>query len=128
LLALGWGVIATWWVGVLLGVPLAVAARAGPWPRLSVRYLLPLIRTLLVVMAGCAVLAGVAGFVWGKVPHYMGKLLPAEKHQRFAADWWAHNASYASGFAGGVVLCVAAIRKRVAPSAQKANSETYVSN
>ena len=29
LLGIGWGIIATWWVGLLLGVPLAVVARAG---------------------------------------------------------------------------------------------------
>ena len=29
LLALGWGVIATWWMGAFLGVLLAIAARAG---------------------------------------------------------------------------------------------------
>jgi len=37
LLGLGWGVLATWWVGVLLGLGLAVAAAAarwyGYWPR-----------------------------------------------------------------------------------------------
>ena len=29
LLGLGWGVIASWWVGLLLGIPLALVARAG---------------------------------------------------------------------------------------------------
>ena len=29
LLGIGWGILATWWVGLLLGVPLAFAARAG---------------------------------------------------------------------------------------------------
>jgi hypothetical protein len=29
LLAFGWGTIATWWVGVLLGIPLATATRLG---------------------------------------------------------------------------------------------------
>lgn len=29
LLALGWGVVATWWVGAGLGVPLALVARVG---------------------------------------------------------------------------------------------------
>jgi hypothetical protein len=29
LLAIGWGFIATWWVGMMLGVPLAAAARWG---------------------------------------------------------------------------------------------------
>ncbi len=33
LLALGWGVIATWWVGLGLGIPLAIAARAGSMPK-----------------------------------------------------------------------------------------------
>ena len=32
LLAIGWGIIATWWVGLILGIPLAVAARAGNRP------------------------------------------------------------------------------------------------
>ena len=32
LLACGWGVIATWWVGLFLGLFLAVAARIGPRP------------------------------------------------------------------------------------------------
>jgi len=29
LLALGWGVIATWWLGAFLGVVLAISARTG---------------------------------------------------------------------------------------------------
>src|SRR5215212_9571429 len=28
-----WGIIATWWVGLLLGIPLAIAARAGERPK-----------------------------------------------------------------------------------------------
>jgi hypothetical protein len=35
LLALGWGVIATWWMGAFLGVLLAIAARVGSRPKLS---------------------------------------------------------------------------------------------
>ena len=51
LLALGWGVVATWWVGLLLGVPLAIAARSGARaPRSEgslvrpIAFLLPLVR------------------------------------------------------------------------------------
>src|SRR4029077_1503393 len=32
-LALGWGVIATWWCGLLLGLLLALAARSGSRPK-----------------------------------------------------------------------------------------------
>src|SRR3954447_21182280 len=35
LLALGWGTIATWWCGLILGVPLALIARAGSRPKLT---------------------------------------------------------------------------------------------
>ena len=34
LLGFGWGIIATWWVGAILGVLLALTARAGPRPKL----------------------------------------------------------------------------------------------
>ena len=112
LLAFGWGVIATWWVGALLGIPLAIIARAGTRPKLSVRELVPMIRTLLLVMAACAALAGIAGFAWGEVPHEAAPLLPPQIHRRFVADWWAHNASYASGSVGGIVLWVLTYRRR----------------
>ena len=34
-LALFWGVVATWWVGLPLGIALAVAARIGGRPKLT---------------------------------------------------------------------------------------------
>src|SRR3954463_16695995 len=53
-LGIGWGIIATWWVGLLLGIPLAVAARAGRRPWRGVRSLVRPVLTLLLVMGGCA--------------------------------------------------------------------------
>jgi hypothetical protein len=116
LLAFGWGVIATWWVGVLLGVPLAIVARVGDWPRLTASDLLPMIRSLLIVMAVCAFVAGVTGYFGGTMPEYMAELLPSQRHRRFLVDWWAHNASYGSGFVGGMVLWIFAFRKRLRAS------------
>ncbi len=112
LLALGWGLIASWWVGLLLGVPLAFASRFGNRPKLLVSDLRPWIRTLLLVMASCALLAGVGGFFWGTVPREFEPLIAPEGKSRFAADLWAHNASYASGVIGGVIVCVLAYRRR----------------
>src|SRR3974390_1428311 len=65
LLGIGWGIIATWWVGLLLGIPLSMAARAGPPPRRGVRSLVRPLLVLLTVMAGCALIAGLVGFLLG---------------------------------------------------------------
>jgi hypothetical protein len=118
LLAFGWGVLATWWVGMILGIFLAIAARAGSRPKLSVNDVLPRIQKLLLIMAVCAFLSGLAGYFWGELPASIEAYLPPGAQHRFAADWWAHSASYASGFIGGIVLCVLAYRKRVNSAAK----------
>ena len=51
-----------------------------------------------------------AGQVWLLEP--LASWVPKEKHALFLADWWAHTASYASGFLGGIVLCLWVWRKR----------------
>ena len=121
LLALGWGIVATWWAGILLGVPLALVARAGSRPQLSVSKLLRPVVRLLALMAGCALMAGVAGFFLARrgligQPEWMIQVLAQSDYPRFVADWCAHGASYASGVLGGVVLCILQYRKRIARS------------
>src|SRR5438045_1972073 len=37
LLALGWGVMATWWMGLFFGILVAAAARSGQLPKLGWR-------------------------------------------------------------------------------------------
>ncbi|MCA9283601.1 MAG: hypothetical protein KDA22_00185 [Phycisphaerales bacterium] len=117
LLGLGWGVIATWWVGLLIGIPLALAARAGRRPPRSARSLVRPILVLLAVMAGCALIAGVAGFVLGErgavvLLEPLASRVPEDRHARFLADLWAHSASYAVGFVGGIVVVVQVWRSR----------------
>jgi hypothetical protein len=117
LLAFGWGVLATWWVGLMLGVPLACVARLGRAPKLEARQFVRPILVLLVVMAVCALAAGVLG--WQLTTHGAIRLeqfvrlpIPPEKHAAFLADGFAHNASYAVGFLGGLVLLAWALVKR----------------
>src|SRR5215510_14402353 len=57
LLALAWGVVATWWVGLPLGFMLASAARLGPRPKLSAAQLMPLVGRLLTAMGAAALTA-----------------------------------------------------------------------
>jgi hypothetical protein len=117
LLGIGWGVIATWWVGLLLGVPLAVAARAGRRPKRGIRPLVRPIIGLLIVMGICATLAGLAGYALGRsgsiyLLEPLASRVPADRHDRFLADLWAHSASYLVGLLGSVVVVVSVWRSR----------------
>lgn len=117
LLGLGWGVIATWWVGVLLGVPLACVARLGSAPKREPRSLIRPLITLMACSFALAILAGFAGWIaasngWVILLGPIADRVPADRHVPFLVDLWAHNASYAAGFIGGVVLIVLVARDR----------------
>ena len=117
LLALGWGVIATWWAGLLIGVPLAIAARAGTRPKRTVGTLVQPVVKLLLFMAVCACLAGIVGWVLARngAVFLVGSIadqVPKDRHVPYLADLWAHSASYLSGFVGGVILVVHVWRSR----------------
>ncbi len=62
LLAFGWGVVATWWAGAILGVPAAVFCQFGPWPKYEVRRLIAPICVLLSVMGVAALVTGTASY------------------------------------------------------------------
>jgi hypothetical protein len=117
LLGIGWGVIATWWVGLLLGVSLAVAARAGSRPKRSVGSLVRPIAWLLAVMAVSALIAGATGWLLASsgVVILIGPIareLPVDRHVPFLTDLWAHSASYLVGVVGGVIIMVLMWRSR----------------
>jgi hypothetical protein len=117
LLGIGWGIIATWWVGASLGMLLALAARAGSRPKLAAATLLIPIGKLLLVMAACAAISGVTGFFLARrslitPPELVMNSLPLSVGPRFMADWWAHGASYAVGFFGGIFLCATQHQRR----------------
>ena len=103
LLAIGWGVIAAWWVGVLVGIPLAIAARAGNAAKWTAARLVRPMLVLVAVTAALAAVAGVIGYFAASrdVVQLVGPIaerLPPEKHVPFLVDLWMHNASYAGGF------------------------------
>lgn len=117
LLGLGWGVIATWWAGLILGVPLAAAARSGSRQVRSVPSLVGPIVRLLLVMGLSATVAGIAGYLLGRsglvfLLEPLASRVPADRHARFLADLWAHSASYLVGFLGGIVVILRVWRSR----------------
>jgi hypothetical protein len=118
LLALGWGTIATWWVGAILGFLLAIVARAGSRPKLPASMLLRPIAKLLLTMAIFAMIFGFCGFVMARrgiiaPPERVASTLSPSAYPRFIADWYAHSASYAAALVGGIILCMSQFRRRV---------------
>ena len=120
LLGLAWGVYATWWVGLILGWLLVVAARVGPRPPRSARSLVGPVAFLLAVMAAFALLAGVAGFALAQSGQMalngdLAERLPRAKHAAFVACNFAHLASYYVGFVGGGIQIAIVYRTRRRP-------------
>jgi hypothetical protein len=117
LIAIEWGLIATWWAGLLLGLFVAVVARVGARPRLGARDLL---RSTLLCMGAVAVvatLAGIVGYVaarsgWVYLVEPLDSAVPRAKHVAFLTDLWAHDAAYLAGVLAGIVLCVWTWRRR----------------
>ena len=117
ILGLFWGVVATWWVGLPLGLGLSVAARAGSRPKLTAHQLLRPVLILLVSMFAVATVAGVIGFMTSSrglfvLVEPLASQVPKNRHTAFLTDGWAHAGSYLAGVVGGVVLWVVTWRRR----------------
>jgi hypothetical protein len=117
LLGLGWGILATWWVGLILGILLALAARMGPRPKLAARQLVRPLAIMLLIVGAFATLAGLVGHAaavrgWVVLLEPMASILPRERHVPFITNLWIHLASYAGAFLGGVILCILVFRRR----------------
>jgi hypothetical protein len=123
LLGFGWGILATWWVGLILGILLALAARFGARPKLGARQLVRPLAMMLLIVGAFATLAGFIGHAaaqrgWVVLLEPMASILPRQRHVPFITDLWIHLASYAGAFLGGVILCILVFRrrKRMTPS------------
>jgi hypothetical protein len=111
LLGFGWGVAATWWVGLILGIILAAVARCGRSRPIDVQQLGRPVLILLAIAGGCALVMGLIGYRLAVsdvviLLEPLASRVPAEKHDAFIADLWAHATSYAVAFCGGTVLIV----------------------
>jgi hypothetical protein len=109
LIALGWGIIATWWIGLPLGILLAIAARWGNGPKLALPQLLKPIGILFGSTAFVAFGAGLIGYICA----YLGIVwlvpalatrVPGNQHVGFLAALWSHTASYVGGAVGSLIV------------------------
>ncbi len=109
LLALGWGVIATWWAGALLGVMIALTARFGSRPKVALRDLARPGASLVLIVGVLSLLGGIAGYIAagaGAVSLSAGLAadIPPDAQQRFLAVAWAHTAAYGTGLIGATLF------------------------
>jgi hypothetical protein len=124
LLALGWGVIATWWVGLPLGLGLAAAARIGPAPRLGFLELRSAVVKLMIASAIAAIISGLLVATGrAQVPGGWGTIIPPAKQVAFSADAWAHLASYGFGILGGLFLIGHTIWRRVGRPSRRLSTD-----
>jgi len=124
MIAIGWGIIATWWAGLMVGLPLALASRCGSWPKLSAAMLLRSIISLLLLMAAISFTAAIATWISARLGAVelrggLAYVIVPDRHARFMAARHSHLTSYAVGFLGGIGLIIRVIFRR---RGMKANS------
>ena len=111
ILAFEWGFLGTWWVGLTLGVPVALLGTLGPAPRLrAVDFVRPLL-LLMGLMALAAVIAWVSAYTLASngTAHIADVVRPGvdpDQRHLYYADFWANIAGYVIGPLGGITLLV----------------------
>lgn len=116
-----WGVVASWWMGALLGVPAAFAARVGPWPKVGATDLIKPIGIGLAGMGSYVAYKGHVGYkkalagtidkdVWR---NDIAQGTPEEALNRFIACAYAHQAAYQAGPIVGIGLFAYIVGKRI---------------
>src|SRR5579871_44521 len=108
-MALLWGVIATWWFGLIGGIATGVVATRGAGPPIPARRALLMIAKMMVVCFALAMLALLVSPLFAtSVPDDFLPSSVAERHIKsaFLSDLAAHNVSYFSNFVGAVIVCI----------------------
>lgn len=116
-LALLWGIIATWWVGLVLGIFITVASRIGQRPKFGLKEIINQMVKLILIMGCLSILGGFVGYFLAikEVFQLVDRLalqIDPDKHHLFLSVGWAHTTSYIVGIVGGIVICMRIWRKR----------------
>jgi hypothetical protein len=124
--AIVFGVLSTWWIGLLLGIIMASCARLGDYNRRTLADLLSPLSKLLIAIAAIAILSGFVAYAMAPpegIPNWSGIIPPEKQRIAFSVNG-AHLGAYASGAIGTVILCINLIVGRARPTALPDRSPT----
>ena len=118
LMGIAWGVNSTWWVGLILGVLLALAGRLGNRQRRSAASLIKPLLMLFLVCGTASLLLGFAAYRLsssGSIPFLKGMTdaIAVHRQPRYMAALWMHTASYTAATMGGLILAVRIVFDRL---------------
>lgn len=124
ILALTWGVVATWWLALPMGALIALVNHIGKKPSLTFSEVFSLIIRLVFIMFSMALLGGLIGYFLTEsgviyLASHLSEKIEISKHSKFLAAGWAHVFSYISSIIGTVVLCIIIIKRRKKLDASK---------
>lgn len=106
-----WGVISSWWVGLILGVMLAITAQAGPWPTWPAKACVIPIIIIIAFTAVSAILSGTVAYCleaqgytdqYHLIPHPM--LMSGYIPEYVGVDYSIDAAYYIGGLSGLVIV------------------------
>lgn len=129
LLALGWGVYATFWMGAILGLLLGAVSFYGSAPALPVQRIR---KPLILGLAGLLVLAVISWLIIHAIGGYaiqlaqtQGKKPPSELDRRLVSSAVAHMVSYSGSVVLAALLSAWIIwqRRKMTPTTGAASSD-----
>ena len=119
IVALIWGIAATWWVGLPFGIATSIVGRCGSTlPKLKTNELIQPAMLAFLATAIAAIIAGITGYSEYKLndnfiePRGTG-LIPQDKRAFFVANSYAHGAAYVVGGISSVLLVLWTFGKRI---------------
>lgn len=117
LLGIAWGFLGAWWGGLILGLVLTVAARAGRGKPREPGELIRPVGVLLVGVAAVTLCCGVSAWYNAAMANVSlgepwASAIPPERQRWFLIVACAHFGSYLSAVMGGVLLCAWTVSQR----------------
>lgn len=115
-IATAWGLVATWWFGLSVGVILALISRFFTAHKIdTIRHLLRLGGWLSLFVFCLSLVAGLIGYIFAAnhiIPvSYWFQGIPEAAQARFLAVLFWHNALYLGAGLSGVILAVDILRR-----------------